>query len=116
MDQRTKHQIVTRRAEFERAMIAVNERRWERETTDVPVKLVLKAERFREDSSARTLDMSLRGMKVHTSLELIPGEWVGVVPKGEFPHAIPARVVWVREDERTRWTVAGLEFLQDVQA
>jgi hypothetical protein len=33
------------------------------------------------------------------------------VPKGEFPHAIPARVVWVR-GESGLWYVAGLEFLQ----
>ena len=39
-----------------------------------------------------------------------PGEAVGVVPRGDISHAIPARAVWVREDER-KWTYAGLEFL-----
>ena len=116
MDKRTKHQIVTRQMDLERAMIAVNERRWEREPSDIPIKLVLKAERFREDDSARSIDTSLQGMRVRTSLTLIPGEWVGIVPKGEFPHAIPARVVWAREDERTRWTVAGLEFVPNFTA
>jgi hypothetical protein len=87
-------------------------RRWERETASIPVKLVLKAERFKADNSAVTIDVSLRGMKVRTNLTLIPGEWVGVVPKGEFPHAMPARVVWAREDEFSHWIFAGLEFMQ----
>ena len=114
MDQRSKD--LTKLTDLNRVVADVNQRRWEREPADIPVKLVLKAERFREDNSARTIDMTLRGMKVQTSLELIPGDWVGIVPKGEFPHAIPARVVWSREDEKTRWTVAGLEFLQSVEA
>jgi len=65
-------------------------RRWEREPAHIPIKLVLKAERFKADNSAITVDVSLRGMKVQTNLTLIPGEWVGVVPKGGFPQAIPA--------------------------
>jgi len=72
---------------------------------------VLKAENFKADDSAITVDVSLRGAKVQTRLALVPGEWVGLVPKGEFPHAIPARVVWVREDESIQRTVAGLEFI-----
>jgi hypothetical protein len=71
----------------------------------------LKPENFKADDSATTVDVSLRGAKVETSLALVPGEWVGVIPKGEFPHAIPARVVWVREDESSHFTVAGLEFI-----
>ena len=76
---------------------------------------VLKAERFKADNSAITVDVSLRGMKVQTNLTLIPGEWVGVVPKGGFPQAIPARVVWAREDEVSRWIFAGIEFLQTTE-
>jgi hypothetical protein len=91
-------------------------RRWERELATIPVRLVLKAENFKADDSAITVDVSLRGMKVRTNLALVPGEWVGVVPKGEFPQAIPARVVWVREDESSHWTFAGLEFLQSKEA
>jgi hypothetical protein len=72
---------------------------------------VLKADHFKADNSAITVDISLHGAEVRTNLALVPGEWVGVVPKGEFPHAIPTHVVWVREDEASRWTFAGLEFL-----
>ena len=90
-------------------------RRWEREPAHIPIKLVLKAERFKTDNSAATVDVSLRGMKVQTNLTLIPGEWVGVVPKGGFPHAIPARVVWAREDEASHWVLAGIEFLHSAE-
>ena len=97
-------------------IIPSNARRWERELATVPIRLVLKAESFKADDSATTIDVSLGGAKVQTNLALVPGEWVGVVPKGEFPHAIPARVVWAREDESSHWTLAGIEFLQTVDA
>jgi hypothetical protein len=88
------------------------QRRWDRDTVTMPVRLVLSPERFKSDNSATTVDVSLRGMKVKTSLDLIPGEWIGIVPKTGFPQAIPARVVWSHEDEATRWIYAGIEFLQ----
>jgi len=91
-------------------------RRWERELATIPIRLVLKAENFKADDSALAVDVSLCGMKVRTNLALVPGEWVGVVPKGEFPHAIPARVVWAREDESSHWTFAGIEFIQTTDA
>jgi hypothetical protein len=89
-----------------------NSRQWEREPATIPVSLVLKGGRYKADHSATTVDISLRGASVRTYLALAPGEWVGVVAKGEFPHAIPSRVVWVREDEYSYWNFAGLEFLQ----
>jgi hypothetical protein len=85
-------------------------RRSERESEVVSIALVTRPEVFRQDESATTIDTSLHGMKVRTLLSLVPGEWVGVIPKGDFPHAIPAHVVWVREEESTYWTVAGIEF------
>lgn len=93
-----------------------NPRRWDRQPASIPVSLVLKPEEFRTDESATTLDISLRGARVRTKLALVPGEWVGVVAKGEFPHAIPTRVVWAREDESTHWVLAGLEFIDTVDA
>jgi hypothetical protein len=90
---------------------SVPPRRWERQPASIPISLVLKADHFKADNSAITVDISLHGAEVRTNLTLAPGEWVGVVPKGEFPHAIPTHVVWVREDEASRWTFAGLEFL-----
>ena len=94
---------------------SANGRRWERQPATIPVGLVLKPEEFKADKSATALDISLRGMGVRTGLALVPGEWVGVVATGEFPHAIPSRVVWVREDETSKWTFAGLEFLPTLE-
>ena len=91
-------------------------RRWDRELSAIPIKLVLRAETFKSDNSAVTVDVSLRGMQVRTNLMLVAGEWVGVVPKGGFPHAIPGRVVWSREDEISRWIFAGIEFLEASEA
>jgi hypothetical protein len=91
-------------------------RRWERQPAAIPISLVLSADRSKTDDSAVTVDISLHGARVRTKLTLVPGEWVGVVPSGEFPHTIPARVVWVREDECSHWTSAGLEFLDTWEA
>jgi hypothetical protein len=88
-----------------------NLRQWEREAVKMPVSLVLSAEKFKEDTSATTIDISLAGVGVRTKLFLAPGEWVGIVPKGQFPQAIPARVAWAREDEENNLTVAGLTFI-----
>jgi len=86
-------------------------RRWERRSATIPISLVPKASHSGTDDSATTVDISLQGAKVRTKLTLVPGEIVRFVPKGEFPDAIPTRVVWVREDESSPWTFAGLEFL-----
>jgi c-di-GMP-binding flagellar brake protein YcgR len=86
-------------------------RRWKRQPAKIPIRLVLKAEEFERDCSATIMDISLGGMSVKTVHALLPGEWVGVVTNRKFPHAIPTRAVWVREDESSHWTFAGLEFI-----
>ena len=86
-------------------------RRWERRPVTIPISLVLKPHNSKADDSAMTVDISQHGAKVRTKLALVTGERVGVVLKGGFPDAIPARVVWVREQESDHWTFAGLEFL-----
>ncbi|MGD0225518.1 MAG: PilZ domain-containing protein [Terriglobia bacterium] len=91
-------------------------RRWERREATIPISLMLKAGEIKTDESATTVDISLHGAKVRTKLTLVPGEWVGFVPKGEFTYAIPSRVVWVREYESSHWTLAGLEFLNTLGA
>lgn len=86
-------------------------RRWERRPATIPIGLEWKADHFKADDSAITVDISLHGARVRTKLALVSGEWVRVIPNGEFPHAIPSRVVWVRKDESSQWTYAGLELL-----
>ena len=92
----------------------ISARRCERKSKTMPVSLVLEGDPRMSDASAFTLDISLRGASVRTKLPLYPGEWVGLVPEGDIPHAIPARAVWVRED-KYMWTYAGLEFLDAVE-
>jgi hypothetical protein len=91
-------------------------RRSQREPATIPISLVVRSEGGKVDREASTMDISLRGVGVRTALELSPGEWVGVVPKGEFPHAIPARVVWARRAESGFGSLAGLEFLHTLPA
>lgn len=86
-------------------------RRWERQPTAIPINLVLMAEDLKVDNSASIVEFSMRGVGVLTTLALAPGERVRIVAKGEFPDAIPSRVVWVRGDRSNQWTFAGLEFL-----
>ncbi len=93
-----------------------NLRRSERQPATIPISLVLKAETFMVDNSATAIDISLGGMRVRTTLELVPGGRVGIVAQGEFPHAIPTRIVWVQEDKSSYWTFAGLEFLLTLEA
>lgn len=91
-------------------------RRSERESTTIPISLVKRSGGFQQDDSAETIDVSLNGMKVRTALPLAPKDWVGVIAKDEFPHAIPAHVVWARVDEHTLWTFAGIEFQSGLPA
>lgn len=86
-------------------------RRSERRPATILIRLVLEAENLKADNSAITTDISMDGVGVRTTLALVPGEWVGYTAEGKFPHAIPSRVVWAREDEYSHWIFAGLEFL-----
>jgi hypothetical protein len=90
-------------------------RRSERRATTVPIGLAVKADRFKTDDSATTLDISLHGARVRTKLALVAGEWVGVSPKREFPYAVNARVVWAREDGHSHWTYAGIELSSSLE-
>ena len=86
-------------------------RKSERRPASFPVRLVLEAHDFEADDLAIATDISTDGVGVRTTLELIPGEWVGYIAERKFPRAIPSRVVWVRKDEDSRSVLAGLEFL-----
>jgi hypothetical protein len=85
-------------------------RRWERQKATIPISLVLEAAPLHADDSALTVDVSPRGVGVRTKLALVRGEWVGVIAKGKSPRSIPALVIWVKKDESSHSTLAGLEF------
>ena len=84
-------------------------RRWQRQPSKIRMSLVLDADPIKVDDSAFTVDISRRGASVLTKLALVPGEWVEVVAKGKASRAVAAHVVWVREDESSHSTSAGLE-------
>jgi hypothetical protein len=84
-------------------------RRWQRQPSKIQISLGLEYDRLKADESATAIDISPSGVSVRTKLALVPGEWVKVAAKGEFKHAIPAHVVWTREDESGHSTCAGLE-------
>jgi hypothetical protein len=90
---------------------AADLRRWEREPAAIPVRLVVRTEKSKPDNFAVTLNTSLSGVSVRTTLALVPRQEVEIVIKGQFCHTIPARVVWVRQDESSNSTIAGLKFL-----
>jgi hypothetical protein len=58
-----------------------------------------------------TIEISLHGMRIRTALPLAAEEWVEVIATKEFPHTIPAQVVWARAEESSHSTLAGIEFL-----
>ncbi len=89
---------------------AISARRCERKYKTMPVSLVLNGDTSSSDTAAFTLDISLLGASIRTKLPLYPGERVGFVPHGDITTPIPARAIWVREDQ-FMWTYAGLEFL-----
>ena len=87
----------------------------DREPATIPISLLVRSEGRNTDPDASTLDLSLRGACVQTTLELVPGDWVGLMLKGEFPNAIPSRVVWVQpSDAAGLWSRAGLQFLNNL--
>ena len=88
-------------------------RRWQRQPSN---SLVLEADRSKADDSAITVDISPHGASVQTNLGLVLGEWLKVARNREFTHDFAAHVVWVREDEASHSTFAGLEFLNTPEA
>lgn len=85
-------------------------RLWPRQPSKIPISLILEYVPFKAHDSAITVNISPRGASVRTQLALVRGEWLNVDTKGEFTQAMTAIVVWVRYDESSHLTSAGLEF------
>ena len=90
---------------------AANLRRWERESVAISASLVMKADKLESKISTTIMNISLCGVAVRTKLALVPEGEMEIVITGQFSRAIPARVVWVRQDESGGWTIVGLKFL-----
>jgi hypothetical protein len=86
-------------------------RRWERQPAILPVSLVLESDEMKSDTFSATLDISMSGVAVQTTLALVPRQELGVVFEGQFTQTLRARVIWVRKDVVSNSTIAGLKFL-----
>jgi hypothetical protein len=85
-------------------------RLWQRQASNIPISLILEDAPFKAHDQATTVDISPRGASVRTQLALVRGEWLNVATNGEFTQAMAAIVVWVRYDQASQLTSAGLEF------
>ena len=94
-----------------RAIIHANRRKLKRHTVSVPIGIALKANELPLEITAATMNIALSGVSVVTPVAMVPGQEVKIVIKGQFSQTIPARVVWVREDESSHRTIAWLKFL-----
>ena len=88
---------------------AYTRRQWQRQRSKIPISLILEDAPFKADDLAITVDISPRGASVRTKLALVLGDWVKVAAKEESTQVIAALVVWVREEESSHSTLAGLE-------
>ena len=82
----------------------------QRQPSNAPISLLLEDAPFKAHDSATTVNISPHGASVRTQLALARGEWLDIATTGEFTQSIAAIVVWVRYDESSRLTAAGLEF------
>ena len=78
----------------------------------ISIRLVEESEGFKVEHEAPTVDISVQGVRVRTPLVLLPGDTVGVIPRGDSRQAIPARVVWTQRVRTDQGSLAGLEFLE----
>ena len=85
-------------------------RQWERQPSKIPISLTLVDAPFKAHDLAITVDISPRGASVRTELALVQGEWLKVAANGEFTEVMAAIVIWVRYDQSSHLTSAGLEF------
>jgi hypothetical protein len=90
--------------------------RSERIAATVPIRLVVVSDDFSVEREASTVDVSLGGIRVRTPLVLLPGDTVGIISRGDYRNAIPARVVWTERARTNQWSLAGLEFLESLPA
>jgi c-di-GMP-binding flagellar brake protein YcgR len=91
--------------------IHTEHRKWEREEISIPVRLVLKTRDSETEISTATMNISLSGISIVTTTELVPKQEVEVLIEGKFTQSIPAQVVWVNKEGADKGK-AGLKFLQ----
>jgi hypothetical protein len=92
-----------------------NLRRSERQTVRVIAYLGADAEGEQYGAGAYTIDLSPRGSRVHTPLDLAPGQVIEFQPE-ESDSITRCRVVWCGQAGSPHQAEAGLEFLESYPA
>jgi hypothetical protein len=91
------------------------ERRAPRVPATIPVRLLLHGEDSTPGLSARTIDLSERGMRIRADFELSQGQIVRIASWGESGQPMPCRVVWAQRTPGGE-SHAGMEYLGVAQA
>lgn len=91
------------------------ERRSPRVPANISLRLLLDGELSPAGHSARTVDLSERGLRIRTASPLSAGQIIRIDAWGEHRQAMPSRVVWVQQSSSGE-SVAGIEFQGVAQA
>jgi len=76
------------------------------------VTLVVESDRNQIVHGAFGIDLSELGIRIHSGVDLVPGQLVMVIPNEGSTHAVPSRVVWVADAGSQRPGEAGIAFLE----
>jgi hypothetical protein len=85
------------------------ERRSQRVPVEISLRLLLDGEHSPVRHSARTVDLSERGLRIRTTSALSEGQIVQIDGWGADGRPMPSRVVWVKQTPSGE-SLAGIEF------
>ena len=86
------------------------ERQSRRLSATIPISLLMQPQESRTKHDGWMVDISTEGARVRTSLVLLAGQIVGVIPSEDSGQSIPYRVVWVQRS--ASGCVAGLAIVE----
>ena len=86
------------------------DRRAPRVPASIAIRLLLNGDASDQGESARTIDLSERGMRIRTKSALSEGQIIRIDAWGESGQPMPSRVVWVQVAPSGE-SQAGLEFM-----
>ena len=92
-----------------------NRRRSQRIYVNMPISLVVDFEGTDVSHEMTTVDFSTLGIRVRSSIAMVPGEHVGCVVPG-WRTAVPSRVIWSAPARAQQQRETGIEFLKPFQA
>jgi PilZ domain len=91
---------------------ATNRRQSERRAVAKSFVLFVDSDRDKIANNAFAIDLSSLGTRIRSTVKLVPGQLVTIVPKEGSEQAISSRVIWVGAPGSQRAGEAGIAFLQ----